>query len=76
MRKLKNSKRDENDILKFVFKIEWACDLGTQNDLERIACSIAIKRLRILTQPGPIGTSELIDLDQAFLRFAGKSFGP
>jgi hypothetical protein len=47
VRKLKNSKRDENDILKFVFKIEWACDLGTQNDLERIACSIAIERLRM-----------------------------
>jgi hypothetical protein len=34
-------------------EIEWACDLGTQSDLERIACSIAIERLRILTQPGP-----------------------
>ena len=51
VRKLENSKRDENDILKFVFKIEWARDLGTQNDLERIACSIAIERLGILTQP-------------------------
>jgi hypothetical protein len=54
VRKLKNSKRDENDILKFDFKIEWDCDLGTKNDLERIACSIAIDRLRVLTQPGPI----------------------
>jgi hypothetical protein len=26
--KLKNSKRDENDILGFDFKIEWACGLG------------------------------------------------
>ena len=56
VRKLKNSKRDENDILKFVFKIDWACDLGTQNDLERIACSVAIDRLRNLTQPGPFAT--------------------
>jgi hypothetical protein len=51
VRKLKNSKRDENDILKFDFKIEWACDVGTKSDLERIACSIAIERLRVLTQP-------------------------
>jgi hypothetical protein len=49
VRKLKNSKRDENDILKFDFKIEWACDVGTKNDLERITCSIAIERLRVLT---------------------------
>jgi hypothetical protein len=29
VRKLKNSKRDENDILRFGFKIELACDVGT-----------------------------------------------
>jgi len=28
VRKLKNSKRDENEILDLDFKIEWACRLG------------------------------------------------
>jgi len=27
--KLKTSKRDENDILEFDFKIEFACDVGS-----------------------------------------------
>ena len=56
VRKLKNSKRDENNMLKFDFKIEWVCDVGTQNDLERIACSIAIEFLRVLTPPGSFAT--------------------
>jgi hypothetical protein len=30
VRKLKNSKRAENDILRFGFKIELACDVGTK----------------------------------------------
>ena len=51
--KLKKSKRDENDILGFDFKIEWACGVGSDSGLERITCSIAIKRLRLFTQPGP-----------------------
>jgi hypothetical protein len=53
VRKLKSSKRDENDILKLDLKIEWTCDVSTKNDLERIICSIAIARIRVLTQPGP-----------------------
>jgi hypothetical protein len=58
VRKLKNSKRDENDILKFDFKIDWVCDVGTKKDLERITCSIAIECLRVLTQPGSKGDIE------------------
>ena len=54
--KLKKSKRDENDILGFDFKIEWACGVGSDSGLERITCSIAIKRLRLFTQPGPFAT--------------------
>jgi len=55
--KLKKSKRDENDILGFDFKIEWACGVGSDSGLERITCSIAIKRLRLFTQPGPLSDS-------------------
>ena len=29
VKKIKSSKRDENDILDFDFKIECACDVGT-----------------------------------------------
>jgi hypothetical protein len=29
----KKSKRDENDILGFDFKIEWACGVGAESDL-------------------------------------------
>jgi hypothetical protein len=46
--KLKKSNRDENDILGFDFKIEWACGVAAESGLERITCSIAIKRLRPL----------------------------
>ena len=46
---------DENDILKFDLEIELACDAGTSNDLERLTCSIAIVRPRVLTPLGPIG---------------------
>jgi hypothetical protein len=31
--KLKKSKRDENDILGFDFKIEWACGVGAESAL-------------------------------------------
>jgi hypothetical protein len=50
--KPKSSKRDENDILEFDFKIECARDVDAQNGLERRTCSIAIHRLRVLAQPG------------------------
>jgi hypothetical protein len=49
---LKIPKHDENDILKFDFEIEWACDASTSNSLERLTCSIAIERPRVFTQPG------------------------
>ena len=54
MRKLKNSKRDENDILKFDFEIERARDAVPRNGLERLTCSIAIARPRVVTQPWPV----------------------
>jgi hypothetical protein len=51
-------KRDENDILKFDFEIEWARDPAPRKGPERLTCSIAIERPRVFTQPGP--TTDII----------------
>jgi hypothetical protein len=71
--KLKKSKRDENDILGFDFKIEWACGVGSDSGLERITCSIAIKRLRLLTQPGPKAPVPECLLSRRFWGVGGRS---
>jgi hypothetical protein len=35
------------------FKFEWSCGMSAESGLERLTCSIAIRRLRVFTQPGP-----------------------
>ena len=39
--------------LAFDFKVECPCDVGSENDLERISCSIAIDRFRVFARPRP-----------------------
>ena len=70
--KIKILKRDENDILKFDFEIEWACDADTSNGLERLTCSIAIEQARVFTQ-GPKPRSGNVPL---FRRYQGHSRHP
>jgi hypothetical protein len=34
-------------------RLEWPCGVDAQSGVERKTCSIAIERLRLVTQPGP-----------------------